>query len=277
MEGHTTPPLRQNSAVSAASSGERTVRAVSASSSASNHNDIFFRLTGRVRDKTVEYQGSDEDESFEADTLAERSSNPIHLSGRASDGANGVKSGRDAEDAGPSDYYRRSPSPISQDDWSTSDTPHPPTDWKKLSHQPFHADDPESGPSDYWQRPPDLMPGQPSSPRHPDDTSVSSQGVPEGDSEEYQRRLRGIPSPLIPHHRPQMTEAAIKPLSEEGYFDLRSRGTPNSDMIYDKHGYDSAYRQVIGDEEQSDRIGEEEFGSFDFPVKVGVYEVDCTT
>ena len=141
-----TPPKRQNSSVSTTSSGGRTVTARRRSSASNHHppssSSIFARLTGK-RDS------SDTDDSSRSVSPSQTSADggvsdgSLRIAGTNED-ENGDDRARDDNDieAGPSDYWRRSPSPP---------PPQPaPALWRERSDEPW-PEDLEDGGMDIWR------------------------------------------------------------------------------------------------------------------------------
>ncbi|WRT68910.1 uncharacterized protein IL334_005892 [Kwoniella shivajii] len=153
-------PRRQQSTLSSASSGARTVRPRSQSRSLSRQHS---RLTNpeQLDDCTQGAYGDTAVDVSHTDTLEDIAS---HDPGT-----------RVETDAGPSDYWKRQ---------SKSPSQVIPIDWRKLSDKPFNLDEAEDGPSDqYW----------PDSPRTAPPPSHQPAACDDGpDNAEYGRRLHDV-------------------------------------------------------------------------------------
>ncbi|KAK4684678.1 vacuolar protein sorting-associated protein 8, partial [Tremellales sp. Uapishka_1] len=233
-------PRRQSSTISSTSSGNRTIRAGDTSSPISTASGLFAKLTGRrpSTGREAEEELDDEDAEVESPSWGARVS------------------------AGPSDYWRRpaSPSPVSSDEDGDGDIEGPPSGWRTLSDTPLQAGhDPEQGPSEYWRRPsptlsPQLLPPRtPSKARPPKFISTPDQV----DKAEYEKRLAQILSNGDIGESPVVEEYEN---GDEGVgFTSPANGIGN--------GYDAAYRQVLGIDEEKNSIAEDEFGVLEFPVR----------
>ena len=228
-------PERQNSTVSSASSGGRTVRAASDKgrrpSSASQPvidagSNLFARWTGRGK--------NEDDESSNNPRPAPSSGGPL---------------GESDPEAGPSDYWRRPPSP-------TGSVATPPTGWKDSIQTPW-SDDPEDGPADVWS----AYPTSPDVHSFPTPRLNPSAATPDADQDEdeYHRRLRDVFQ-----NRPLATVVSGDDAAED--WDDSASGRVSSPSR--QRGYDAEFRNVMGrydEKEDLPGVGEEEFGTLGFP------------
>ena len=325
------PPERQNSAVSTTSPGGRTVTARSTRrrSSASNNHSIsssglFARLTGKQTttsspsssstastSPTPVYSASDDgvrDASIGAidDRDRERRGNVADLEDVSGGGATDQ-----VDQAGPSDYWRRTPSPPSS----------PPAGWRMESTEVWGND--EDGPSDTW-RPHDspvngrVTPSfRTSSPAHilhtqtiltPPEQGLSvqiSRPVDHNSSTrdgtgntDYFNQKHGD-SPTIPQSSGVGGDADIESQQDIREYESRMRDvfvdtntetntpTPTSGFSpagsvsslrvghqrgTKSRGYDAEYKEIIGEKAGK---GEEEFGSLKFPQRVSLLSTRC--
>lgn len=187
------PPRRQNSTLSSTSSGGRTIRASSTtpgrrrSSASTTHPPpgFFARLTGKSHAQTSDADPSDDDDEVGA--------------------RNEVGEG----EAGPSDYWRRTPSPVS-----------PPAAWREASTEAW-PEDLEDGNYDVWM----VTDRQDAGVTPWDSVETDSPGLEAQrvDEREYEKRMRDImrsPSP-----------------SERSVNSARDRRI--------KNGYAEAYRDIM--------------------------------
>ncbi|KAK8843438.1 hypothetical protein IAR55_007095 [Kwoniella newhampshirensis] len=274
-----TGPRRQDSAVSSASSGTRTVRAASRSgrsSSAASDNKTasrpgsgLFSLVGGTSTPKAQSDDSDEEEAGgqEAEGKSyDAQESPTPPSGWRSRRENRTDQQEGEVEAGPSDYWKGESPPA-----STTQAELPSAEWRKLSDKPFHLDEVEDGPSDqYWgaKTPPLARP--PHAVQQDEDYhSLESPAMNDYfDTKEYERRLHEILA--IDQRATNGEDDQLSPSvrSTVDTYSYHPSGTPLTDSELRK-SYKETYHDTMGSEEEKPMtesgIGDEEFGVLDFP------------
>lgn len=260
-------PRRQDSAVSTTSSGDRTVRASSnrgrRRSSGSQprtgpptpRKGIFARLTG----SSAKHSSSDSDVEDDDDGAmdGQEGASSVHDRVSSPNGVEGRTWEMDDKEAGPSDYWRRSRSPSPVHVMSS-----PPSGWKMGSSDMWDGH-PEDGPSDEW-RPNTPPPGTdhfPFTPPYPSKTAgleyTDSPGMSTpneiDDEAQFAKRLKDV------FAQPSPTKARSTENGDGSPMSSRPRSLRNE--------YNSEFQDIVGS--PAGRVGDEEFGTLEFPQKVG--------
>jgi hypothetical protein len=202
------------------------------------------------------------------------------------DGGQDVEAGESGNaDAGPSDYWRRTPSP--------------PTDWRQASTE-ARPEEVEQGNYDEWRpqdtwRPhdsPGLGPftppfkmvrtgdGEAASDAHSGgvDQGAGAIGTPDViDEGAYQKRMMDVfqaGTPDSPRSRHALAEPDIGSPTPSV---LRGLGARTKVGERGQSVYEAAYREALGERDsEKGGIGEEEFGTLEFPQRVSVATGNCS-